>query len=169
MFSSAGLVPWYHLPFLSAHRLDGQACFYELATTYGLFGPGTRKKTIKDKLTFDYFNIPKQVSNCLCQNYHIWSLILFISSIFFLGVIVLGSRWEPKKAFFSGNFSWFSPQDWASETGGHARALGMHALHLYTRSSSSRISYTNIQKTTVHVHWHMFRFPHRISAPYIPK
>lgn len=61
-------------PSLPVHSIF-KACFYELAITYGLFGPGTRKKTIKD---------------------------------------------------------------WASETGGHARALGMHALHLYTRASSSR-------------------------------
>ena len=61
MFFSASLVPCcYHLPVLSAHGLDGQACFYDLATTYGLFGPGTRKKTIKDYLPFDYFKFTKQ-------------------------------------------------------------------------------------------------------------
>jgi hypothetical protein len=40
------VMPFTFLFFL---RLDVQACFYRLATTYGLFPPHTRKRAIKDR------------------------------------------------------------------------------------------------------------------------
>ena len=140
MFFSATLAPWcYHLPILSALGLDGQACFYDLATTYGLFGPGTRKKTIKDEsLTFDCFKLPKQGFQLHVLKLRPYILISISMIIYFGGSF--GQPMETQEHTLSGECSLMFMQEWASETGGQARLLGMHALHLYTRSSSSRTS-----------------------------
>ena len=58
------VMPFTFLVFL---RLDVQACFYKLATTYGLFPAHTRKKAIKDTCIL---SISVCVPNCSYQSYH---------------------------------------------------------------------------------------------------